>query len=246
MEVTLAAEKIFEIGNFPVTNTFITTWIAALLLIVVSFFATRDMKKVPSGLQNFMELVVETLYNQVEGLAFEKAKVFFPWVATFFIFIITANYLGLMPGFGSIGFTEIEQGKEVFVPLLRTINSDLNVTLGLALISVIVTHYYAIKYLGILEYIKKYISLNPIYLFVGLLELVAEFTKILSLSFRLFGNIFAGEALITTISSMAAFVVPLPFMMLELIVGFVQATVFMMLTLVFMVVLTSKHGGEEH
>ena len=113
---------------------------------------------------------------------------------------------------------------------------------GKFLISVGVTHFYAINALGVFQYLKRYFSLNPVLLFVGLLELVAEITKVLSLSFRLFGNIFAGEALLLTISLLFAFILPLPFMFLEIIVGFVQATIFMMLTLVFMIILTEKTG----
>jgi F-type H+-transporting ATPase subunit a len=128
--------------------------------------------------------------------------------------------------------------------LFRSINSDLNVTLALALISVGATHYYSISNLGIGDYLKRYFSLNPVNLFVGLLEIVAEFTKILSLSFRLFGNIFAGETLLVTISALFAFILPLPFLFLEIIVGFVQAAIFMMLTLVFMVILTEKHASH--
>ena len=123
-------------------------------------------------------------------------------------------------------------------------NSDLNMTLALALVSAVLTHAFAIYYLGFLEYLKKFISLNPIFLFVGMMELVGELTKIVSLSFRLFGNIFAGEVVLTTISSIFAFVAPLPFYFLEIIVGFVQAAVFMMLTMVFMVLLSQKH--EAH
>ena len=120
-------------------------------------------------------------------------------------------------------------------------NSDLNMTLGLALLSAFLTHAFAIRYLGLLDYLKKWFTLNPIFLFVGLLEIVSEFTKIVSLSFRLFGNIFAGEVVLSTVSSIFAFVIPLPFYFLEIIVGFVQAAVFMMLTLVFMVILSEKH-----
>ena len=119
-------------------------------------------------------------------------------------------------------------------------NTDLNATLALALISVAMTHYYAISILGFGAYLGKFFSLNPVFLFVGFLEIIAEFTKLVSLSFRLFGNIFAGEALLVTISSLFAFILPLPFIALELLVGFVQAMIFMMLTLVFMIILSEK------
>ncbi|MBI2598835.1 F0F1 ATP synthase subunit A [Candidatus Curtissbacteria bacterium] len=235
--IALAAEKLFSIGPLPVTNTILTTWLVTLILIGFAAAATRRVALVPSPIQNFAEFAVESLHGLVSSVAGNKTAAFFPIIASFFFFIIVGNYLGLLPGFGTIGFHEGQK----FVPLFRSINSDLNTTLALALVSVIATHYLAIKYLGLGDYLKKWISLNPIFLFVGLIELAGEFTKVISLSFRLFGNIFAGETALTTVSQLFAFVVPLPFYFLELIVGFVQALVFAMLTLVFMVILTQKH-----
>ncbi len=236
-EIVLRPEVIGQIGFLPITNTMFVSWIIVLILVAISVLATRKVKLVPTGLQNVMEIVVETGYSQVESLAgSSRANVFFPIVMTFFLFIFVANWVGLFPGFGTILYKD--------VPLLRSINSDLNMTLGLAILSAVITHAFAIKYLGLKDYLKRWVSLNPIFLFVGLLEIVSEFTKIVSLSFRLFGNIFAGEVVLSTVSSIAAFIVPLPFTFLEIIVGFVQAAVFMMLTLVFMVLLTEKH--EAH
>jgi len=241
MEITLAAEKLFQIGNFPVTNSILTTWIVTLILLAFAFFATKNITAVPKGLQNIAEIMVETLQDLVGSIAGEKTKVFLPIIASFFFFILFGNYFGLLPGVGSIGFFEYEHGEKVFVPLLRSINSDLNTTAALAIVSLLVTHFLAVAYLGFGQYIKKFISLNPIFLFVGLLELIGEATKILSLSFRLFGNIFAGEVLLTTASTkLFAFIVPIPFYFLEILVGFVQALIFAMLTLVFMVILTAK------
>lgn len=134
---------------------------------------------------------------------------------------------------------------KTFIPFFRSLNADLNMTLGLALASVVITHILAIRFLGIWGYIKKWISFNPILLFVGLLELVSEITKVLSLSLRLFGNIFAGEVVLSTISNLLAFIAPLPFYFMEIIVGVVQASVFMLLTLVFMTLLSEKHTGQE-
>jgi F-type H+-transporting ATPase subunit a len=244
-EIVLKPEILGYLGILPVTNTMLVSWIVVLVLVVTSVLATRKMKLVPSGLQNFLETIVEAGYSQVEQLGGSRTKVFFPWVMTFFLFIIVSNWIGLFPGFATIGFFEHSGDETKFIPLLRSINSDLNMTLGLALISVIVTHIFAIKYLGIKDYLKRWVSLNPIFLFVGLLEIVGEFTKLVSLSFRLFGNIFAGEVVLSTVSNIFAFIVPLPFYFLEIIVGFVQAAVFMMLTLVFMVLLTEKHE-EAH
>ncbi len=244
MEVHFAAEELFHFGPLPVTNSLLTTFVVSTLLILFAYLSTRQMKKIPSGLQNFAESIVELLYDNIEALAQEKTKRLFPILATLFIFIIFANYFGLLPIMSGFGLLHHEQGKEVIVPFFRSINSDLNATLALSLFSVVLTHYFAVTSLGVADYLKRFFSLNPIFLFVGILELISEFTKIVSLSFRLFGNIFAGETLLSTVSSLAAFVVPLPFYFLELLVGFVQAVVFMMLTLVFMLILTEKH--EAH
>src|SRR3989344_5350928 len=165
----------------------------------------------------------------------------FPYIMTFFLFILLANWSGLIPGVGSIGFFEESEGKKHIVPLLRAATSDLNTTLGLALVSALATHMLSIKTVGIKDYLGRYFSLNPINLFIGILEIISEITKIVSLSFRLFGNIFAGEIVILTVSSMFAFIFPLPFLMLEVIVGVVQALVFSMLTMVFMAILTTSH-----
>lgn len=247
-EIVLAPEILGYLGALPVTNTFLVSVFTTMALVVLSIVVTFRVRAIPNGLQNLAELVIEGGYGITEDIAHSRAKTFFPWVMTFFLFIITANWLGLLPGFGTIGLNEISKGKEVFTPLLRSVNSDLNMTLGLALVSAIATHFFAIKFLGFGEYLGKFLSLNPVYLFVGLIEFVSEFTKVVSLSFRLFGNIFAGEVVlstVSTISSLTAFLVPLPFYFLEIIVGFVQAAVFMMLTLVFMAMLSEKHASEH-
>lgn len=239
--IALAAEKLWQIGPVPITNSILTTWIVTAILIAFAIAATRKISAVPSGLQNIAEAIVEAFGDLVTTVAAEKAKVFLPIVASFFFFILFGNYLGLIPGIGSIGFFQDHNGKEVFVPLFRSINADLNTTLALALVSLGITHFLAIKYLGIWHYLQKFFSLNPLFLFVGLLEIIAEITKIFSLSFRLFGNIFAGEVLLTTATTrLYAFLIPVPFYFLEILVGFVQALIFAMLTLVFMVILTSK------
>lgn len=240
MDVLLSAEKIASIGKFPITNTLLATWVVMAILILSSYFSTRRLKVLPGKWQNFIEGFIEFLYDNVSSLAQGKAKIFFPLVATFFIFIISSNWIGLLPGFGTIGFWQVHDGTKTFVPLLRSANSDLNTTFAFALISVFATHIFALRLVGFKTWISRYLSLNPIYLFVGALEIISEITKIISLSFRLFGNIFAGEALIARISTLAAFVLPVPFLLMEVLVGFIQATIFGILTLAFMVILSNK------
>ncbi len=236
--IVLEPEILGHFYNLPITNTLLVSWIVMVILIILAFLAGRKAQLVPGGLQNLFELILDFGYTTVLDLAgSKKAKVFFPIVMTFFLYILFSNLLGLFPGFATITYH-----KE---PLFRSMNSDLNMTLALALTSAVLTHGFAIYYLGIVDYLKKWFTLNPIFLFVGLLELVGEVTKVVSLSFRLFGNIFAGEVVLATVAKIFAFIVPLPFYFLEIIVGFVQAAVFMMLTLVFMVLLSEKHAAEH-
>ena len=250
MHVSITPEIITTIFGMPITNSLIASLITTVVLIVIAYFATRDVKKVPTGLQNLFEAVIEALFNMVDSVTGDKKQTykFFPLVATIFIFIIISNWLGLLPGFGSVGFFETAQegmhGEEhsVFVPLLRSANSDLNVTLALAMISVLATQIFGIAALGVLKYGKKFINFSsPIKFFVGILELVGEIAKMISFSFRLFGNVFAGEVLLVVIIMLAPFIVPIPFFALELFVGFIQALVFAMLTLVFLKVAVTAH-----
>ncbi|HSW47888.1 MAG TPA: F0F1 ATP synthase subunit A, partial [Candidatus Saccharimonadales bacterium] len=229
-------------------------------------YVSKNINKVPRSIQAIVEPLIESMYNLTESIATSKKAVekIFPFVMTFFLFIFIANFTSLLPGFGSIGFfhkaevktehtknsskasSSKEEAKPELVPLLRGATSDINVTLALAFISVIATHMLSIQVTGFSDYISRYLSFNPINLYVGILELVAEFTKIISLSFRLFGNIFAGEIALHTISNLVAFVAPLPFLLLESIVSVVQALVFSILTLVFMSVLTTPHHSSGH
>jgi len=239
---TFAAETLLHLGALPVTNTLIDTIIVDAL-IVGGIFSLRKISVVPTTFQNIAEIAMEGFYSLTESVSPKNVKRIFPYFMSFFLFILLANWSGLIPGFGTIGFTR--NGE--FIPFLRAATSDINTTLGLALVSAVATHIMSLQVVGLKNYVMRYVSLNPLYLFVGILELVGEFTKILSLSFRLFGNVFAGEVLISTISNIFAVILPLPFLMLEVIVGLVQALVFGMLTMAFMAVLTTAHNeGGEH
>lgn len=250
---SFAPEVIAQVGSFPITNTLLNTFLVDTLLIGSAIYISRHIKSIPGKFQNIFELLVDELYKLTQQVSGKNAAKIFPWFVSFFLFIIIANWSGLIPGVGTIGFYEetvvhTEHGDEAekhLVPLMRPLTSDLNATLGLALVSLVATHTLAIGAVGFAAYIGRYISLNPVMLYVGLLELVSEFTKVVSLSFRLFGNIYAGEVVLVTISSLFAFLAPIPFMLLEVIVGLVQALVFGMLTMVFMSVLMTAHN-ESH
>lgn len=244
---SLGAEAIIHIGNIPVTNTIVATVLLDLFFVTLVIIISKNARIIPGRLQSLFEITFEYFYGLTEQIADKYTKSIFPWFMSFFLVIFFSNLLGLLPGFGSIGFFEQIEGKTEFIPTLRAATSDFNTTLALATVSVVATHVLAIKYNGIKGYLGKFFSINPILLFVGFLELISEFTKLFSLSFRLFGNIYAGEVVLTTISSMFAFLAPIPFLMLEVIVALVQALVFAMLTMVFMSILVKPHtGGGDH
>lgn len=248
MEISLAAEKIAQIGHLPITNSMVMTWIAGIILIVMAFFATHKRTLVPRGIQNVVEMVVEFLFNTTNEVIGDKkqTKKYFPLLATIFLFVLVNNWLGLLPGVGTIGFHEIHHGKEVFVPILRSGNADLNMTFALAVITIISVQIFGIIAIGFFKYSSKFITFkNPINTFVGFLELVSEISRMISFAFRLFGNIFAGEVLLTVIAMILPYIAPLPFFGLELFVGAIQALVFTMLALVFIKMAITDHA-EEH
>lgn len=243
--IPLIAEPIFYIGTFPVTNAILDTLFVDLLLLIAVVFLRINLKLIPNMFQNIIEAVIKVFYDLTETIAGNRTPKIFPYFMTFFLFILLANWSELIPGFSSIGFFHhTEHGTEL-VPFFRSATSDLNTTLALALVSVIATHMLSIRTIGIKDYLGRYFSKNPINLAVGLLEIVSEFTKVVSLSFRLFGNIFAGAVVLGIISGISALIIPLPFLLLEIIVGLVQALIFAMLTMVFMAILTTSHNSEH-
>lgn len=213
---TFAPEILTHIGPIPITNTLINTLIVDALIIGTILILKNRLKSQPTFFQNLIEYFIEIYYNFVQSIAGKNTRKVFALVMTFFVFVLLANWSGLVPGIGTFGFFDMHEGKKEFVPLIRNATSDLNVTLALAVISLVATHVLALKNLGIKEYINHFFTFDPwyfipIFIFVGFLEIVSEFTKIISLSFRLFGNIYAGEVVLTTISSIFAFLFPIPF-----------------------------------
>jgi len=232
----LAAEKIAHIGSFNLTNSLLLSWIASAFLIIGAFLGSRKIQMIPSGIQNFFESIIELLFNLVNSVLEDEnaTRRYFPLLSTIFIFVMTNNWLGLLPGVGPIGIYEHKHGETILVPLFRGANADLNTTLALAIVAVIAVQVFGVAAIGAVKYAKKFINFNgPINFFVGALELISEFSKMVSFSFRLFGNIFAGEVLLMVVGHLAPYAAPLPFFILELFVGMIQALVFMMLTLVF-------------
>ncbi|MBI2048798.1 MAG: F0F1 ATP synthase subunit A [Parcubacteria group bacterium] len=243
-EISIAAEAVFSIFGFPVTNTLLMGWFVLLALGGAAFFFLRRPKLIPSGVQNIFEFTVEAVLGLLESSfgSREKAERYFPFIATIFLFILVSNWFGIFPFLGAISVFHFVDGHEASIPLFRSSASDINFTLALAVLSVFATQFFGIAAIGFFKYAGRFISFrNPVAFFVGALEIVSEIAKIISFSFRLFGNIFAGEILLLIIGFLAPYGAPVPFLMLEIFVGLVQALVFAMLTTVFVSIAVAEH-----
>lgn len=249
LNISISAEPIFHLGGLVVTNSLFTGWILTALLVILVILFSRHIKAkgTPSRLQSFIEMIVEMLLGVVESIAGSaKARRFFPFIGTLFIFIIVSNWSGLIPGLSGIGFKEMVGGVEKFIPFWRAPTADVNTTLALGLITMIMVQVYGAKYLGI-KYFKKFFDFsNPINFFVGILELVSDLSKVISFTFRLFGNVIAGEILLMVMAMLVPVLGTTPFIALEIFVGFIQALVFMMLASVFINMATLGHGDEHN
>lgn len=252
---TLAPEVVFNLGGLPITNTIVNTWLAILIFLVIGAFIYGETKLRPGKLQNFCEYFLEIMLGYFDQVTGDRKKTikFLPIVGSVFFFILLSNWLGLLPGTGSL-----KLGHNF---LLRPANTDLNLTAAMAISAVVLSHIYGFITVGVFAHLNKFIQIGtfikslrkgPIAIFtavielgVGLIEIASEMAKVLSLSLRLFGNIFAGEVLLTVMASLVGLVVPTPFMLLELLVGVVQAGVFSMLTLVYLTVMTTEPVHEE-
>lgn len=299
LHVSISAEPIAHLGPLVVTNSLATGAVVSLLILLFClYFASKKKTLQPGqGLQNVVELIIEGIYNLNKDIAGDKkARIFFPLIATYFIFVFFNNLVSVLPGVGTIGVSEnehISADEELvslpqayadndhpsetlqntvsqagdqsstthdsvatspsdspaehttFVPVIRPATADISTTLALALISVILTQYYGIKFQGF-SYFTKFFNFKqgPIFTFAGFIELISEFAKIISFAFRLFGNIFAGEVLLAVTAFLIPLFLPIPFLGLEIFVGFIQALVFAMLTLVFINMATIGH--DDH
>jgi F-type H+-transporting ATPase subunit a len=263
-ENTLFAEPIAHVGSFSITNSLANSWAVVIIILLIALALKKRVKEVPGGVQNVFEMIIEWFLGTFDSItgSRQKSLKFFPLVFTFFIFILISNWMGILPGVGSIGQVVNEGGEHVFIPYLRGGTADLNTTLALATIGVVLSHIFGVIAVGAWGYINKFINIkafldipkklkqdpsviivNPIKAFVGLIEVIGEFAKVASLSFRLFGNVFAGEVLLASMSAILAFGLPIPFMFLEVMVGLIQALIFSILILAY---LTMNTTAEEH
>lgn len=242
-EISIKPEPIFHINEFVVTNSLLTAFLVVITFLFVALKYYLDSKRDPkTRFYYFIHFIIRSIYALFESVLGEKTKYFFPLLLSFFLFIILQNWFGLMPGIGSILIRVYEHGEYHFFPLFRGGNADLNTTFVLGITSVIMIQVFGIRFLGLKGYLKKFINFtNPINFFLGILEILSEFSKILSFSFRLFGNIFAGEVLLTIVAFLVPILASFPFIILEVFVGFIQALVFSMLTSVFISGAIAKH-----
>ena len=294
-----------NVGSFHITNTMVTTWGAIVVVLLMGFFATRKMTVVPTGFQTVFEILIEYFQNLGHGLAGKRSATYIPLVLTIFLFIVVSNWMGILPGFGTIGWIEpaeelihhaeeeaeadheeanlsgitlnvfdgegdvgilgfgsvsdtitaeefeehgVGDGKQagVLIPFLRSANTDVNTTLAVALVAMFFVHFWAIRSIGFFTHAGKYFNVRqgPIWFFVGILEMISEVARLISFTFRLFGNIFAGEVLLVAMAFLLPLIGIIPFLGLELFVGLIQAFIFSMLTLVFAAVAGVSH--DEH
>lgn len=246
--VEIKASILTTVAGVPISNTLITGWISIIILVVLFGLATRSMQLVPTGLQNAAEAAIDGLLGLAENVAGkEKGREFFALFATIFLYVLLNNWMELLPGFTN-ATVFLQEGSDK-IPFFRSPSADLNLTLALAITTVFMVQFWSIKHTGWSGWGSKFINLRggAIGIFVGLLETISEFAKVISFSFRLFGNLFAGDVLLAVIPALVPWVVVLPFMGLELFVGLIQALIFALLTLAFITMATVSHGhGGEH
>lgn len=252
-EISIKAETLFHLGVFNFTNSYLLSLVVTVILISLAFWFRKNLALIPGKLQSLFEFFMDEALGMMDTIlgSRKESEKYFPIIATIFLFVIFSNWMGLLPGTGSLGLTHeiYREGKTetVLIPLLRAPTSDLNFTIALAIIAVFFVNLLGAMAVGMRAHAGKFFNFkNPIYTFVGILELISEFVKIISFSFRLFGNVFAGEVLLIIIGFLGPYFLPLPFLFLEVFVGFIQAFIFAMLTLVFIGMSVSHHEVEEH
>lgn len=263
-ESTLYAEPVAHIGSFPVTNALLTSTSAVIIIAIIALVIRTRLSEVPKDIQNFFEFILEgalSLADQVTNNRKISEKVF-PLAFSVFLFILINNWLGLLP-IGGLGIVEQGEHGAAFIPFLRSGTADINTTIALAIMAVLSANLFGIFSIGIWKTFNKYVNLKalggiftqvrnnptmlvvaPVTFFVGILELIGEFAKVASLSFRLFGNVFAGEVLLMAMSAILPYFLPIPFMFLEIFVGLIQALIFSILVLVYFTIAAQDH--DEH
>jgi len=265
-EITLFAEPIHHFDNFNLTNSLLTSWVTVLIIIVLSIILRFKISTIPGKFQSIFEMMIEGALGLCDQVTNDRALSIriFPFAISVFFFILISNWLGIMP-FGGFGIVEETEHGLLFIPFLRGATADINTTISLAVMAVIGANLFGVFSIGIWKTFNKYVNLKvlggiftnirkdptiiivaPITFFVGLIEIVGEFAKIASLSFRLFGNVFAGEVLLVSMAALVAYIIPIPFLFLEILVGVIQALIFSILLVVYFTIGASDHDEHEH
>lgn len=261
-ETTIYAEPVFHVGSFQITNSLLNSWLAVLVIIVLCVALRLKLKQIPGKIQHIFEMFLEgalSLCDQVTNDRKVTLKIF-PLVSSLFVFILVNNWLGLLPVVGSIGFVQ----DSIFIPLFRAGTADINTTLSLSIAIVIGSNIFGIIAIGAWKTFNKYVNIKalggivtkfrrdknvvivaPITFFVGILELIGEIAKVASLSFRLFGNVFAGEVLLASMGAIFLYILPTPFLFLEVFIGLIQALIFSLLATVYFTIASQDHGEHE-
>lgn len=246
LDISIAPHVITEIAGLPITSTLITSWLVVVVIIVGAFLIGRSLKLVPSKGQIIVESLFTLVHDYVKDVLGDAKLTarYFPLIMTIFVFVLVSNLLGLFPFMEAIG---IHHAGE-FVPLFAPINTDLNVPLALAIISFLTVEVSGIVYLGFRSYAGKFLNFSsPMAFAVGILEIIGNLARLISLSFRLFGNILAGHLLIIVIMSFLPYLAPLPFIAFEIFVALMQAAIFALLTLFFIKLsIEDPHAAEAH
>lgn len=236
IHVKLSPYIVGEFFGVPITATMLTTWLVMAILIITAILVRKRLRAVPGKLQSIFELLIGSVYDYMSDVLESRAlaRKYFPVVMTLFIFILALNWVGLLPGVTSIGLYEVHDGAEHFTPLLYPAATDLNITIAFAIIAFITIELAGVLAIGLFKYGSKFINFkSPIDFVIGIIELISELARLISFSFRLFGNIFAGKTLLVVVMFFIPFVAPVPLIAFEVFVGFIQAFVFAILTLFF-------------
>ncbi len=264
-ELTLFAEPIIHVGDFNISNALLSSWAVVLIIIFLSIILRRGLREIPNKIQGIFEIIIDSgldLCDQVTNNRKISTKIF-PIAISVFFFVLLNNWFGLLP-LGGFGIIHKGEHGLAFIPFLRGGTADINTTIALAVMSVIGANVFGVLSVGLWKTLNKYVNLKalggifkkirkeptviivaPITFFVGLIEIVGEFAKVASLSFRLFGNIFAGEVLLLSMAALFAYIIPIPFLFLEILIGVIQALIFSILLVVYFTISATDHDEHE-
>ena len=246
IHVSIKAEPLFHIGPFEFTNSMVGALLASIVLLLAAWYITRRAQLVPGRMQSLLELPIEWMTSIVAGSS-TQWKGYVALILSFFLMILVANWIGLLPGVGTVGINHVSEGRTILVPFIRPASADLNFTLGLAIVAFGVFVWWGIRINGVGGYLKELIG-EPRYMapLMFPIHLISELSRLISLSMRLFGNVFAGEVLLATMIALAPIVVPAVFLGLEAVFGFVQALVFSLLAMTYITLSIAEHHAGDH